>query len=105
MRTLWLTYRWIVPAAVAVVVVAAIVVAVVVLRAGKPRPDWCAIKERIDFETTSHVLAVNPPADANRAAMDDPTNRHSAPATDALLPALVTVGRLSWLSLFLESTC
>ena len=79
MRTLWLTYRWIVPAAVAIVVVAAIVVAVVVLRAGKPRPDWCAIKERIDVETTSHVLAVNPPADANRAAVDDPTNRPFCP--------------------------
>jgi len=79
MRTLWVAYRWIVPAAVTVVVVAAIIIAIVVLRAGKPRPDWCAIKDRIDSETTSGILAVNPPADAPRAAGDGPAERPFCP--------------------------
>ena len=79
MRTLWLTYRWTVPAAVAVVVAAAIIIAVVVLRAGKPRPDWCAIKDRIASETTSGILAVNPPAGAPRAAVDGPAERRFCP--------------------------
>lgn len=48
MRVLWVSYRWIVPAAVAVAMVAAIIVAVCVLRAGKPRPDWCRFRSKIE---------------------------------------------------------
>ncbi len=79
MRTLWVTYRWIVPAAVAIAAVAAIIVAVCVLRADKPRPDWCAIKDRIHSATTPDIRADNPHAAATGTAIDGLADRPFCP--------------------------
>lgn len=79
MGTLWVTYRWIVSAAVAIAAVAAIIVAVCVLQAGKPRPDWCAIKDRIHSATTSDISADSSHAAATGAALDGPADRPFCP--------------------------